>query len=101
MGKIYSTLTWVALVESLGIRNRTKGPESILYSEATCYECDIRYPTDVQLFWEFVSWTYVQLKQKSQDLKRHMPRTKYREWMPGYILYDSKMGRKTKRSEDP
>ena len=29
--------------------------------DATCYESHIRYPTDVKLLWESVSWTYVQL----------------------------------------
>ena len=64
--------------------------------DATCYESHIRYPTDVKLLWESVFWTYVQLQQKSKDLKLRMPRTKYRKWMPRYISY-SKMRRKTRK----
>lgn len=76
-------------------RPHMKDLESIT-CDATCYESHIRYPTDVKLLWESVSWTYDQIKKSSKHLKLRMPRTKYNKWAPRYVSY-SKMRRKTKK----
>ena len=31
--------------------------DSVVY-DATCYESDIRYPTDIKLLWEATQWNY-------------------------------------------
>jgi len=63
--------------------------------DATCYESNIRYPTDVKLLWESVEWTYKQIQKKSKLLKLRMARTKYLKWLRRYINY-SKMRKKRK-----
>ena len=64
--------------------------------DATCYESNIRYPTDVKLLWESVDWTYGEIGKLSKHLKVRMPRTKYLKWVRRYVSY-SKMRRKTKK----
>jgi len=63
--------------------------------DATCYESELRYPTNEKLLWESVDWSYRQLKAICKVLKIKMPRTKYLKWKKRYISY-SKMRRKTK-----
>ena len=64
--------------------------------DATCYESNIRYPTDVKLLWESVDWTFHQIKKNCKSLKLRMPRTKFRKWACRYVSY-SKMRKKTRK----
>ena len=64
--------------------------------DATCYESNIRYPTDVKLLWESVQWTYLQIRSIVNGSKGRMPRTKYKKWSSRYVSY-SKMRKKTKK----
>jgi hypothetical protein len=68
--------------------------------DATCYESDIRYPTDIKLVWEAVSWNYKNLQQISRRLGKRTPRTKMIKWSKRYMNYSKsrKPSRKTKRS---
>lgn len=70
-------------------------PEKIT-TDATCYESEVRYPTDQKLLWESVDWLYKQLKAICKSLKIKLPRTKYIKWSRRYIGY-SKMRRKTNK----
>jgi len=63
--------------------------------DATCYESEVRYPTNEKLLWESVDWCYRQLKATCKTLGIKTPRTKYLKWKRRYISY-SKMRRKTK-----
>ncbi len=63
-------------------------------TDATCYESEVRYPTDQKLLWESVHWTYGQMKILCKLLKIKLPRTKYIKWKKRYINY-SKTRRKT------
>ena len=63
--------------------------------DATCYESEVRYPTDQKLLWEAVHWHYNQLKRICKVLGVKMVRSKYLKWKRRYIGY-SKMRRKTK-----
>ena len=47
------------------------------YTDATCYESDMRYPTDQKLLWECVEKSYWMMCQMSGRLGIHRPRTKY------------------------
>ena len=47
------------------------------YTDATCYESDMRYPTDQKLLWECVEKSYSMMCAMSQHLGIHRPRTKY------------------------
>ena len=64
--------------------------------DATCYESSIRYPTDIKLLWEAVSWSYKQLKLLSRQAGQRLIRTKYRKWERRYISY-SKMKQKRRK----
>jgi len=64
--------------------------------DATCYESYIRYPTDVKLLWESVSWLFVRIKGICNNKRIRMPRTKYNKWVARYVSY-SKMRQKRKK----
>lgn len=63
--------------------------------DATCYESEVRYPTNEKLLWEAVDWSYRQLKATCRAIGIKTPRTKYLKWKRRNISY-SKMRRKTK-----
>jgi len=63
--------------------------------DATCYESEVRYPTNEKLLWEAVDWSYRQLRAICKALGIKTPRTKYLKWKRRNISY-SKMRRKTK-----
>lgn len=63
--------------------------------DATCYESELRYPTNEKLLWESVDWSYGRLKAICKVVGIKTPRTKYLKWKRRYISY-SKMRRKTK-----
>ena len=47
------------------------------YTDATCYESEMRYPTDQKLLWECCETSYRTMCRVSQRLGIHRPRTKY------------------------
>jgi len=67
-----------------------------IFTDATCYESEVRFPTNQKLLWESVNWTYNQTKKICKFLKIKLPRTKFIKWKKRYINY-SKMRRKTKK----
>jgi hypothetical protein len=73
---------------------------SSITCDATCYESDVRYLTDIKLLWEAVDWSYPQLKSLSKQAGRRTMRTKKIKWTKRYVNY-SKMRRKTKRKARP
>ena len=66
-----------------------------IFTDATCYESEVRYPTDQKLLWEAIEWSYKQMKIICSTLGVKTPRTKYMKWKKKYLGY-SKMRRKTK-----
>lgn len=66
--------------------------------DATCYESELRYPTDVKLLWESVEWSYGRMQQVSKKLEKPQLRSKYLKWKKRYVGY-SKMRRKTKKKK--
>ena len=48
-----------------------------MYTDATCYESDMRYPTDQKLLWECIERTYPIMCEASGRLGVHRPRTKF------------------------
>lgn len=63
--------------------------------DATCYESEVRYPTNQKLLWEAVDWLYGQIRKTCKALGVKMLRSKYIKWKRRYINF-SKMRRKTK-----
>lgn len=76
-----------------------KNKESVT-TNATCYESEVRFPTDQKLLWECVDWNHGQLKKICKELKLKLPRSKYLKWKRRYISY-SKMRRKTNKKRTP
>ena len=64
--------------------------------DATCYESEVRYPTDVKLLWECVEWCNRIMIVVSKLLGQPHLRTKYIKRKKRSVSY-SKMRRKTKK----
>lgn len=64
--------------------------------DATCYESQVRYPTDVKLLWESVEWLYATMQKVFGTLDEKQPRTKYIKWKKRFVSY-SKMRKKTQK----
>ena len=58
--------------------------------DATCYESEVRYPTNQKLLWEAVHWSHKQLVIHCKCLKIKLPRTKYLDWCKRYNGYARK-----------
>lgn len=56
-------------------------------ADATCYESHVRYPTDVKLLWESVTYLYSQMKVISRYVGLPMLRSKYKEQHKKYLAY--------------
>lgn len=63
---------------------------SVMMSDATCYETDMRYPTDVKLLWEACEWIYGQIKRINKQVKGRMPRSKFGEQKTKHLAYQKK-----------
>ena len=48
-----------------------------MYTDATCYESEMRYPTDPKLLWEGIEKSYETMCELSKRLRIHRPRTKF------------------------
>lgn len=59
-------------------------------TDATCYESEVRYPTNQKLLWECVQWNYGQMKMLCKHLKIKLPRSKYSKWKGRYFEYSRK-----------
>lgn len=70
-------------------------PEKVMM-DATCYQSEVRYPTDQKLLWECVDWSYQKLCAQHQSKGLKTPRTKYLKWQGRYLNY-SKMKRRTRK----
>lgn len=67
--------------------------------DATCYESEVRYPTDVKLLWESVESAYRMMREVCNRERIPILRTKYHKWLIRYIGY-SKMRRKTTKKKN-
>ena len=66
-----------------------------MYTDATCYESEMRYPTDPKLLWEGIEKSYVIMCEFSSRLKLHRPRTKFLDVQKANLAY-RKQRRRTK-----
>ena len=67
-------------------------------SDATCYESYIKYPTDVNLMWDCISWLNDAIRYYSKELKRKLPRNKFKEQKTKQLAY-AKRRKKFKKLE--
>ena len=57
------------------------------YTDATCYESEMRYPTDQKLLWECNEKSYSIMCVVCQRLGIHRPRTKYLDVEKANLTY--------------
>ena len=58
-----------------------------MFTDATCYESEMRYPTDQKLLWECVEKGYGLMCKASRQLGIHRPRTKYLDVEKASLTY--------------
>ena len=58
-----------------------------MYTDATCYESEMRYPTDQKLLWECVEKGYDLMCKASRQLGIHRPRTKFLDVEKASLTY--------------
>ena len=63
-------------------------------TDATCYESSIRYPTDIKLLWEAISWLYPHMCALYKNLRLRKPRCKYDKQSRRYQVYSKKRKRR-------
>lgn len=66
-----------------------------MYTDATCYESEMRYPTDPKLLWEGIEKSYLIMCEFSSRHKLHRPRTKCLDVQKANLAY-RKQRRRTK-----
>ena len=66
-----------------------------MYTDATCYESEMRYPTDAKLLWEGIEKSYVTMCGLSRRLGLRRPRTKFIDVQKANLVY-RKQRRRTK-----
>ena len=76
----------------------------IAHMDATAYESNVRYPTDIKLMWECCEWMHQKMNWWFDTLSLPHPRIKYKDQKLKYLAYQKcrkktfKMERKRKRS---
>jgi len=71
-----------------------------MFTDGTCYESEVRYPTDVKLLWECIQKSYEIMCGMSKQLGRHRMRTKHLEVsdaIMGYMKQRRRKSTKTRR----
>ena len=58
-----------------------------VYTDASCYESLMRFPTDVKLLWECVERAYKMMCSISSHLGEHRMRTKYNDIEKANLAY--------------
>jgi hypothetical protein len=58
-----------------------------MYTDATCYESEMRYPTDPKLLWEGIEKSYETMCELSRRLGIHRPRTKFIDVQKANLTY--------------
>ena len=67
--------------------------------DATCYESQVRFPTDVKLLWECCEWVHGQMKKMCKWTKQRMPRSKFPEQSYKYLSYQKKRKKTYQQSQ--
>lgn len=58
-----------------------------MYTDATCYESEMRYPTDAKLLWEGIEKSYATMCELSSRQGFHRPRTKFLDVQKANLTY--------------
>ena len=68
-----------------------------MYTDATCYESEMRYPTDAKLLWEGIEKSSATMCELNSRLEIHRPRTKFIDVQKANLRYRKQ--RKHSRSQ--
>jgi len=60
---------------------------NVILEDATCYETDMRFPTNVKLLWECNEWIYNQIKLLCKYTGIRRPRSRFEEQKQKYLSY--------------
>lgn len=66
--------------------------------DATCYESNVAYPTDLKLLWSGCEWIWTRLVSLCQGQKKRCPRNKYKE-IKEAVLHRFKSKQKSHKKE--
>ena len=69
-------------------------------TDATCYESEMRYPTDAKLLWEGIEKSYATMCELSSRLGIHRPRTKLLDVQKANLTYRKQTRKITRRLLD-
>ncbi len=72
--------------------------KSRVLMDATCYESNVRFPTNQKLLWESINFLYRVIKRMVKKEGIRFPRTKYKKWENRYNQYSRKR-RKPKKEK--
>ena len=61
--------------------------KDLCMSDATCYESQLRYPTDIKLMWECCEWLYPLLHKTCRAVGEGFPRSKYNDVSRARLAY--------------
>jgi len=64
--------------------------------DATCYETDMRYPTDQKLLWEAINYSFTEIVKICKKNKIKCTRTKFREVEKAYLNYSRRRNKSYK-----
>lgn len=70
--------------------------KDLCMSDATCYESNLRYPTDIKLMWECCEWLHGLLHKRCCEQGERLPRSKYSDVAKARLAYAKQ--RKPKKS---
>ena len=97
LGKMKKSLPLREMAESFGLVSNRRAPKrgrkpymkdlDTMYTDATCYESEMRYPTDQKLLWECVEKGYDLMCKASRQLGIHRPRTKFLDVEKANLTY--------------
>ena len=69
----------------------------VCMTDTTCYECHMRFPTDIKLLRECLEWLYRYICRHCGYLGISRPRNKYADVSEAYLCYCKKRKRKASR----
>lgn len=61
--------------------------KDLCLSDATCYESQLRYPTDIKLMWECCQWLHELLRKVCRRQGERLPRSKYNDIARARLAY--------------
>ena len=60
-----------------------------MYTDATCYESEMRYPTDAKQLWEGREKSYATMCELSRRIGTHRLRTKFLDLQKANLTYEA------------